>query len=196
MARAITLFGILCILFSCNPEKTGDATQDNAMAEQQNLYPVDSIRQYILRAQLALAEELKEAVDRQGSAFAVDFCNVRALELTDSLGHSHNIDLQRITDKPRNPQNRANMQEQALMDSVRELMAQKDFKPELIEHGNSYYYPIITNSLCLQCHGKPNQITEFTNEVILELYTQDEARGYALNELRGFFKVTTPESQP
>lgn len=181
----------LLLLLSCGKDKSAEIVNEDVPQDLPQ-YSADSVRQYILRTQLQLGEELNEAVGRLGSAHAIDFCSVRAIPLTDSIGHSHDVKLTRITDKPRNPNNRANAEEIILMDSIRMQMKAKDYKPALISEGKTHYYPIITNSVCLQCHGKEDKISEFTNEVILELYANDEARGYGLNELRGLFKVVTP----
>jgi Protein of unknown function (DUF3365) len=52
------------------------------------------------------------------------------------------------------------------------------------------YYPILTNAMCLQCHGKPNvDISITTLDKIHALYPDDRATGYVVNELRGLWVV-------
>ncbi|MBL0136335.1 MAG: DUF3365 domain-containing protein [Chitinophagaceae bacterium] len=52
------------------------------------------------------------------------------------------------------------------------------------------YYPIITNSLCLQCHGNKNtDITKESQNKIASLYPSDKATGYSINQLRGIWVI-------
>ena len=54
-----------------------------------------------------------------------------------------------------------------------------------------FYYPIKTNSMCLQCHGKPNSnIKSNTLNKIKNLYPNDLATGYNENEIRGIWSIT------
>ena len=52
------------------------------------------------------------------------------------------------------------------------------------------YYPIITNDMCLQCHGKMGStMTQQTYTKIKSVYAEDKAIGYSENELRGIWVV-------
>jgi hypothetical protein len=52
------------------------------------------------------------------------------------------------------------------------------------------YYPILTNAMCLQCHGKPEEdIKPSTLSKLHMLYPQDKGVGYEENELRGIWVV-------
>ncbi len=55
------------------------------------------------------------------------------------------------------------------------------------EHGTiSFYAPIITNALGLQCHGTPDeQIQPETMAKLRMLYPSDKAVGYGENQVRG-----------
>ncbi|HBY68813.1 MAG TPA: cytochrome c family protein, partial [Flavobacteriaceae bacterium] len=53
---------------------------------------------------------------------------------------------------------------------------------------NTFYYPITTNSMCLQCHGIPNKtIQPEVLTTIIDLYPNDKAIGYNINEVRGIW---------
>jgi hypothetical protein len=44
--------------------------------------------------------------------------------------------------------------------------------------------------MCLQCHGKPGtDISEATTAKLRQLYPNDKATGYGINELRGIWVV-------
>lgn len=53
-----------------------------------------------------------------------------------------------------------------------------------------FYYPIVTNTMCLQCHGTPNkEITTSVLETLTALYPQDKATGYDIEQLRGMWRI-------
>jgi mono/diheme cytochrome c family protein len=72
------------------------------------------------------------------------------------------------------------------------LAAGEKPKAVLRERGEQVvgYYPIVTNGMCLQCHGEAgSQISAATLALIERLYPEDKATGYGVNELRGLFVV-------
>ena len=55
----------------------------------------------------------------------------------------------------------------------------------------NFYYPIVTNGMCLQCHGEPNkEIDEATLAQLNNLYPDDKAKGYAMNQVRGIWSIS------
>jgi hypothetical protein len=55
----------------------------------------------------------------------------------------------------------------------------------------TFYSPIvITNPLCLQCHGIPGtDLAPSTVALLQQLYPRDEATGFKLGDLRGLWRV-------
>ena len=51
------------------------------------------------------------------------------------------------------------------------------------------YYPIVTNDMCLKCHGDIGEIDEAAHSKIQLLYPEDKATGYSTNQLRGIWVV-------
>jgi len=72
------------------------------------------------------------------------------------------------------------------------LADKQEIKPVVLEKGNKiqFYYPIETNTMCLQCHGKPEQINPEVRAKTLQLYPKDLAIGYSENEVRGIWSIT------
>jgi cytochrome c553 len=139
-----------------------------------------------------LGQNLMGAIQTKGTIHALEFCSTQALSLTDSMAQKNNATVQRVSDKPRNPANTANAEEAALVDFfTAQVSAGKDPQPILIPQNGStrFYYPIVTNSMCLQCHGKPADMEPQVKEKILKLYPQDKAVGYSENEVRGIWKI-------
>jgi copper chaperone CopZ len=61
-----------------------------------------------------------------------------------------------------------------------------------IEDGTvKFYAPITTNSMCLQCHGSPEKdIESKVLTALTNLYPEDKAIGYDVNEVRGIWSIT------
>lgn len=154
---------------------------------------MDLGQQYVNATQAVLSRNLLEAINRDGAPYALDFCNVRAYPITDSLAKVHHAGIRRVSDKARNAANKANDKEMAHISSLKSIMAKgENLSPSVTEQNGKMvgYYPIITNAMCLQCHGKPNvDISAATLDKIHALYPDDLATGYGVNELRGLWVV-------
>lgn len=143
--------------------------------------------------QKVLGGNLKAAIESKGTEHALEFCNVKAYPLTDSMAVALNAAISRVSDQPRNAANTANEDELAYIAHAKEVLAEGgEVTPKLAQLGDKVvgYYPIITNQLCMQCHGNPDsQIKDATLAKINQLYPADEATGYSEGELRGIWVV-------
>lgn len=140
--------------------------------------------------QATLLQQVSEAIREGGAAFAVTYCNTRAVPLTDSMGDHHQVLIQRLSNKIRNPENA--IKSAADMDAWEKLAAGE---AEFIipnEQGDVLYYkPIITGMpTCLKCHGSNAEIDEKTRHIINQKYPGDKAVNYKLGDLRGMWKIT------
>lgn len=146
---------------------------------------------YALGTKKVLGKNLIEAIQQKGTMEALTFCNHQAIPLTDSMATQFNANIKRVSDKNRNPNNKANDEElQYIAQFKKELAEKKEIKPIALEKGDKiqFYYPIETNTMCLQCHGK--QIKPEVQRQILKLYPNDLAVGYNENEVRGIWSIT------
>jgi len=150
-------------------------------------------KQLALGTKKVLGKNLIGAINAKGSEGALEFCSAKAIHLTDSMANELKASIKRVSDQNRNPDNVASESELAyIMESKARLKDGKDPKPQLLKEGDKYigYYPILTNQMCLQCHGKPNvDINETTLGKIKKHYPNDKAVGYGLNELRGIWVI-------
>jgi cytochrome c553 len=156
--------------------------------------------EYASASKAALGKKLIAAIAKNGPDGAVEFCNTNALPLTDSLSLAYGAKIRRVTDKPRNPLNKASNSElMYIADFKEKLVAGKALKPvlDLNKDGQvNFYSPIITNAMCLQCHGKPEvQIATSTLSKLDELYPKDMARDYRDNEVRGIWAISFKENK-
>ncbi|MCB0648122.1 MAG: DUF3365 domain-containing protein [Saprospiraceae bacterium] len=146
-----------------------------------------------LTTKAELGKNLLGAINNRGTAGAVEFCNLKATGLTDSMQNVLHTKIKRVSDQYRNPENAANLQElEYIIHAKKQLAETGDIKPKIqeMEGGMVGYYPITTNKMCLQCHGVVGKdISEEVLKRIGTLYPQDKATGYGENELRGIWVV-------
>lgn len=146
-----------------------------------------------MQTKSALGSQLKQALGEKGVDGAISFCNEQAIPITSGMSEQLNANIKRVSDRPRNPNNAADHHELAIINSLKQAMDKgKKPTPTVVEHNSKMigYYPIVTNGMCLGCHGSPEkQIDSKTLSIIRELYPQDKAIGYNTNQLRGLFVV-------
>lgn len=156
--------------------------------------------QYAMAVQATLGKTLQQKIKEEGTLGAIEFCNINALAITDSLSREFGATISRITDRPRNPGNTATGEEMKFISNFRSELSTGQVPEALIvrqDRNTNFYYPIVTNKLCLQCHGTPE--SEISPEVfgkLQELYPDDQAVAYSSEELRGLWKVSFPEEKP
>ena len=192
------------IFMSCNNSNEVKETKVNKVISNQDekksisentndLTLLETGQSFAVQTQEILAKNLLNAINTKGTEHALSFCNEKAYPLTDSMALVVNAHIKRVSDKTRNPKNLANKEESAYIKKSKELLAKgENIKPEITEiDGKSVgYYPIITNKMCMQCHGNPNtEILTNTRSKIKNLYPNDKAVGYKINELRGIWVV-------
>ncbi len=148
---------------------------------------------YAQETQKVLGKNLKGTIQNKGVAEAVVFCNERAYPLTDSMATRYHAQIKRVSDKTRNPMKRASATELEHINTFKKQIAAGDSIVPIIKERDGqvhFYYPIVTNALCLNCHGTPNQnITPEVMEHLSELYPEDEATGYGIDEVRGIWSI-------
>lgn len=140
-----------------------------------------------------LGKNLMGQIQKNGVIAALDFCNIQAIPLTDSMSVEYKAQIRRVSDKPRNQKNQANAVELTYIQKFKnQIAANEEPTPIVTTMGKKveFYYPIITNSMCLKCHGTPEkEIEKLTLAKILEHYPNDKATGYVENEVRGIWSI-------
>ena len=67
---------------------------------------------------------------------------------------------------------------------------------EVVAEGSQRYFrymkPIVTQPLCLSCHGPANALSPSIQAVLDQQYPHDEATNYAIGELRGAVSIKQP----
>jgi diguanylate cyclase (GGDEF)-like protein/PAS domain S-box-containing protein len=109
-------------------------------------------------------------------------------EISDRFSRSMEGDvvIRTVSDRPRNPKNRANSFEMEMMHYFREHPQKQE---HFVQKGNVYFYskPLYIKQSCLKCHGK----RENALPSIRKKY--DKAYDYKLGDLRGLMMIKIKE---
>lgn len=177
-------------------KKTGLPYRQPGMADtsatQAPLLPSDIGLNFALETKKVLGQKLMQALQAQGAAHALEFCNTHAIPITDSMARHYQANIRRVSDKPRNPGNQANAEELKYIEAFKKQVAEgREPMPVVLERNGiaQFYYPITTNTMCLQCHGKPAALKPEVAQKIAKLYPTDKATGYSENEVRGIWSI-------
>ncbi len=148
---------------------------------------------YAMNTKAVLGKNLITAIKNRGTEEAVAFCNTRAFNIVDSAGVALNTKIKRVSDLPRNVANTANKTELDYINKTKKAIENNEKTSPFVQEINGKmigYYPIVTNNMCMQCHGLPNtQVLPATLSKIKHLYPADKATGYGENELRGIWVI-------
>lgn len=148
--------------------------------------------EYALETKQLLGQNLMGAIQKEGTLQALEFCATEAIPLTQQMEEKHRVSIKRVSDKNRNPNNAANSEERYYISYFQEqLDTGEDPQPITLPQGDKtrFYYPIVTNSMCLQCHGKPEKIDPKVLKKIKMFYPDDLATGYEENDVRGIWSI-------
>lgn len=194
--KKIVLFIVLAVLFSCkqSTEKYEEVSDSERSVEQQlseEDFKTMGI-EYITATQQLLGGNLVNAIQEGGLIHALEFCNIEAIPLTANFEKEYNAVIKRVSNRNRNPENAASTSEKVLIERFTEFFS-KGEKPDpvIITEGTAkrLYFPILTNAMCLQCHGKPETINPEVLQKIKQLYPDDLATGYDVDEVRGLWRI-------
>lgn len=175
-----------------NEKGPGNSTDPSSSTE-------DPYLKIAMDTKAQLGKNLMNAIQNLGTAGAVDFCNTRAIPITDSMATLHQVKIKRVSDKPRNPDNRATADEKEIIEDFKAQYAASGKTEAVVkEVGDKVYayYSIETNAMCLQCHGvRSKDIETKTMDVILSKYPGDLATGYSVDQIRGMWVIEADRSK-
>ena len=146
-------------------------------------------------AQAVLLANVSKAIAEGGPEYAVEFCNLKASGIMDSLSVTNNATIGRISNRNRNPQNAIDGQTDVLAwnywTGKQPGQGAEDTVMTTRNGDRIYYKPIrIGMETCLKCHGsRSTEITMATLNVLDSLYPADKAVNYRMGDLRGLWKV-------
>ena len=174
----IAVFAIL--LVSCNSKINVETYTEF----QKKGNEISTLTQSVLLANVA------QAMQTGGAVYAVEFCNLEASTLVDSLNQVNNCVISRVSAKNRHPENGLKTDTDQNLWAIFEGGTVND--TIIQESKKLVYYKQIKIALpaCLKCHGDlGSDIDSATAEKIQNLYPADLATGYKLNDFRGLWKI-------
>lgn len=151
--------------------------------------------------QQVLGGELKRAIEDSGVARALNYCNLNAYPLTDSIAALHGATIKRVSHKARNPNNQASEDELQIIDNFKATLEKGETAQPVVtahENGYTFFAPIVLQSpLCLKCHGEPEKEIASEDFILINmLYPADRATGFKLNDLRGIWRIDFNKTSP
>ncbi|MCC5930566.1 MAG: DUF3365 domain-containing protein [Cyclobacteriaceae bacterium] len=195
------------ILFSCGAgtEKRADRS---AYEEERKIRELKKISEAQLlekameigsniasQSQKALGSHLQKAIQEGGIGYAIDFCNVRAIPITDSLESHYQARIKRASLNYRNPVDAPDDLEKTILEAY-QYNQQNDLALEdnVQKHGDDVILFTraiqVENPLCLNCHGTPGrEMLTATQELIDAKYPNDQAIGHEMGSLRGMWSI-------
>ena len=187
---AISLFAGLFLLAQCtNEKKAGELTssEESKFLEKGKTIAAATFKE--------LSGKLTSAIEEKGISGAIEYCNIAAMPLVDSLSKANNATIRRTSLRTRNPKNDPNNWERGVLADF-EAKSQKgeELKPvvKLIDAQTvAFAAPIKMLPLCVKCHGEIGTgIAASDCITINKLYPEDEAFGFAEGQLRGMWSIT------
>lgn len=178
------------------PASAGDATAiDPAVAQSTRGIAAELVNQ--------LGQKLKGAMANEGPVGAVSVCKEAAPAIAKGLSAQHSAHVTRVGTRVRNPAMGVpnDWQKAALADFEARLdkgTPASDLEYWQVVDGKEgkrelrYAKAIVTQQLCVTCHGKTEDIPAPLLEKIRAEYPDDQATGYSVGKLRGAVVVTRP----
>ncbi len=124
----------------------------------------------------------------EGPDSAIDACRVQAPAIAASLS-ADDVRIGRTSHRLRNPANAGPAWATAVLETYLEQAG--DWAPQVVALGEGqagYVEPIVTQPLCLACHG--SDLAPPVAEALAKHYPEDRATGFGEGDLRGVFWVS------
>ena len=144
---------------------------------------------------------LTEEIGKNGPEGAILVCRDKAPQLAKAASDETGWSVRRVSLRNRNPRAVPDGWERAALEDFDRRAASGESattleKAEIVTEGGkqSYRYmrALPTQSLCLNCHGSPEQLTPAVLEKLKALYPDDKAVGYRPGDIRGAITIRKP----
>lgn len=145
-----------------------------------------------------LLDVLNDEIDKVGHAGAISVCREKAPAMAKALSEQTGWAIRRVSLKNRNPKAVPDAWEKSVLEDFERRQAAGE-KPISIEKSEvvtvdgrqvfRYMKALPTQELCLNCHGTPDKLSAEVQAKLKELYPDDKATGYSLNQIRGAITI-------
>jgi hypothetical protein len=144
---------------------------------------------------------LTEEIGKNGPEGAILVCRDKAPQLAKAASDETGWSVRRVSLRNRNPRAVPDAWERAALEDFDRRAASGESattleKAEIVTEGGKQTYRYMralpTQSLCLNCHGTPEQLTPAVVEKLKALYPDDKAVGYRPGDIRGAMTIRKP----
>lgn len=179
-------------LIACKQNKNTGA--ENTLSDAERTAYLEKGKSIAGETFTVLSTQLQAAMQDGGVQQAINYCQLNAYPLVDSLSKKHHAEIRRTTLKARNPENRPSDLEHSILETYAQKEAGGETLTPMVQalEGQevAFFAPIRTNAFCLQCHGKPGEtIKEEDYALISRHYPEDQAINYQEGDLRGMWSI-------
>ncbi len=192
MSRYFIAVFVLMLLAACSDTPESPAPVVDTDIPARPVYDEEVVKQQAAQALLPFKQQLMQALQsglEQGPAQAIDVCRLQAPAIA-AAASVDGVTIGRTSFRLRNPDNAPTVWQQL---GLRHYLQSEDREPMLIDLENGqlgYMEPIVTEPMCLACHG--SELSVEVKDALAAQYPADQASGYAAGDLRGIFWVTLP----
>lgn len=141
-------------------------------------------------------ELLLKELEKGGYEGAISVCANVAQDITRQFNEKSGHYVRRVSLGYRNPNDSPDEYERHKLESFDRLSREKKLESEyyevVSEQGREYLRylkPVIAGRMCLNCHGRPDEIPIGVQRIIQETYPNDHATGYREGDVRGAVSV-------
>jgi hypothetical protein len=155
---------------------------------------LDDARQVAASLPPKLLEVLVGEISKGGIENAISVCRERAPQMAKAASEKTGWAIRRVSLRNRNPKAVPDAWETGVLEDFDRRVAAGESpaaleKFEIITEGEQkvfrYMKALPTQELCLNCHGTPERLSPAVKAKLRELYPDDKAVGYELNQVRG-----------
>lgn len=140
---------------------------------------------------------LQQELQRGGYESALRVCSEAAQRVTREFREQRGHDVRRVSLRARNPADAPDVLERRVLEEFDRRRAAGELPVEHFEVVTSdegvralrYLRPLVTGALCLNCHGRPEDIPPGVSAALKEKYPNDPATGYRGGDVRGAVSV-------
>lgn len=176
---------LITVLISTSMAFTSEVTSTKEMTIKQEGMKYIKILGGALKGEL----QTHMKADKTGLS-AMGFCTAKADDITNEVNSKlpKYASVRRTALKTRNPNNAADALDQKVMAEYEASIEAKTFLPadiKVVEEGDTtrVYKPLVTQGVCLKCHG--SGISQEIQDEIKTHYPKDQALGFKEGSLRG-----------
>lgn len=134
-----------------------------------------------------LKAELQKAISEAGPVNAVEVCHARAPQIAEEISKARGFSMGRSSHRLRNQNNAPDEDIARYLEKYSASGKEAPVAAVSTDEGWTVIAPIITQPLCVTCHGDPKTFSPELTQALNKYYPNDKATGFKPGDLRGVF---------